>query len=208
VGEPRARVLDGSTRPGSIIAPLEWNSDGRVLVYEQTKDGDYNLLAFDIAAGKYEPLVATDASEQAATISPSRSWLAYVSDQSGRYEVYVSRLGNATELAPRVLPERVSIEGGTEPVWSQNSTELFFRKGNSLYSVEIPISRDGQIGRPTELFSGSYVPGVVASRPNYDVTAEGDFIMVEDSLGLTSGRLDVYLNLIPHLEELLSPSRR
>ena len=123
--------------------------------------------------------------ERGAVISPDGRWLAYVSDETARSEVYL-------RIYPNPGPkEVVSREGGSEPVWSHDGKELFFRNGRTLFAVEF---EDGRISEPRELFEGPYVKGFHA-RANYDVTKDGKrFIMVDGGWGLTQGRLNVHLH--------------
>ena len=72
---------------------------------------------------KAQPFLRTPFNESAPRFSPDGHWLAYVSDESGRYEIYVQ---------PYPGPGgkwQISTEGGTEPVWNPNGRELFYRSG-------------------------------------------------------------------------------
>src|SRR5262245_63185630 len=81
------------------------------------------------------PLVATPAEELAPAVSPDGRWLAYSSNESGRREVYV-----------RPFPEtsnaryQISVNGGTEPGWSRDGSELFYFDAAS-YMVAVPVIR-------------------------------------------------------------------
>jgi eukaryotic-like serine/threonine-protein kinase len=79
-------------------------------------------------AGKSEPypVVRTTADEQYGTLSPDRRWLAYISNATGRYEVYV-------ESFPATgLKRQVSTQGGFEPHWRRDGTELFYLASNQM----------------------------------------------------------------------------
>jgi Tol biopolymer transport system component len=107
-------------------------------------------------------------------LSPDGRWLAYVSNESGGYEVYVQ---------PFPGPGRkwqVSTEGGTEPVWSRNGRELFYRSGRKMMAVDIATGPAFAAGIPKMLFDGDYARlTTVFGGQNYDVTPDGQhFIMV------------------------------
>ena len=80
--------------------------------------GDDSAVTFDIGVlrkegnGEWEPLLQTTARETAPSISPNGDWLAYISDQTGRFEVYVERF---PELGER---RQISTSGGISPKWS------------------------------------------------------------------------------------------
>src|ERR1700676_5576985 len=80
---------------------------------------------------KAEPFLRTPFNEGAARFSPDGRWLAYISDESGRFEVYVqSYPGPGGKW-------QISTEGGTEPVWTRNGRELFYRSGDKMMAVDV-----------------------------------------------------------------------
>ena len=121
--------------------------------------------------------------------SPDGRWLAYVSDESGRPEVYVQ---------PYPGPGgkwQISTEGGTEPVWNPNGRELFYRNGAQMMAVEVEVGQastpvsSGQAGRPVAttfsagtprlLFKGNYLSSG-AALAQYNVTSDGQrFLMIQ-----------------------------
>ena len=135
------------------------------------------------------------------TFSRDGKWLAYVSDESGRFEVYLrpySRSGGRMQ---------VSTEGGTEPRWARNGRELFFRSGNKMMVVEILTEPSLKATAPQLLFEGSYMRnGARPGFPEYDVTADGQrFVMVqlmEPESAPT--QINVVLNWFEELKGLVS----
>jgi Tol biopolymer transport system component len=77
------------------------------------------------------PFVATSADERAPTVSPDGKWLAYASDESDRHEIYVQPLPGP---GPRL---QVSIEGGTEPLWSPDGRTLYYRGPTRIMSAQV-----------------------------------------------------------------------
>ena len=104
--------------------------------------------------------------------SPDGHWLAYVSDESGRDQVYVQPYpgpGGRTVI---------SIDGGTEPMWSPDGRELFYRDGAAMMAVTIETDPPLTVGTPQRLFEGPYV--VSPHVPVYDVASDGKrFLMVK-----------------------------
>lgn len=140
--------------------------------------------------GPVEPLVASPFTEWQVGASPDGRWISFVSDQSGREEVYVRDLAGEQD---QVL---VSLEGGTEPVWSHDGRELFFRETLQgepyLVAAGIRTSPTLAVTGRKRLFP---VGDIVATNPhaNYDVSPDGKtFIMVRRS---PAARIVVLQNL-------------
>jgi len=94
--------------------------------------------------------LATSSRELDGQFSPDGQWMAYVSDESGRAEVYV---------APYPGPGRkvrISSEGGFVPRWSALGDELFFVSGNSMMAVDVTLEPNFEAGRPVKLFDADF----------------------------------------------------
>jgi eukaryotic-like serine/threonine-protein kinase len=135
--------------------------------------GGYDIVRFNTSGGKAEPVLATPFFEQYPAVSPNGKWLAYVSDESGRAEVYVRPLETA---AGRV---QVSVDGGVEPVWSRDGRDLFYRHASepNLLVAAIATSPELRVASRQMLFK---VDDYESASPhaNYDVTPDGKFIFV------------------------------
>jgi hypothetical protein len=178
-------------------SPLAWLRDGLVLIHDKpeggAKGGEYSgmdVLTLNPRDGSVHELLDEPFNEWAATLSPDGKWLAWVSDETGRPEVYVRPMDAPGAKA------RVSEDGGTEPVWSRRGDELFFRNLQFLCSVRTPQAPGKPFGRPKELFHGPYRKGF-DHKPDYDVwedpVAGTRFLMVKGAYGLSS-RLEVLLD--------------
>ncbi len=111
--------LDGSKRTWREATPSIW------------------MLSPD---GRTTPLAVTAFNEGMASISPDGQFVAYVSDESGRQEVYaIPASGHGARVS-------ISLEGGTGPVWSRDGQELFYRSGDDLVSVEVHTARGLVVG--------------------------------------------------------------
>jgi hypothetical protein len=185
-------------RPGWQSA-LQWTGDERVTFMEQFPGRGWDVCELDRKSGEVTALVATEAGEYCGFESPSGVWLAYLSDETGHLQVY---------LRPRKEPGRkqcVSVEGGTEPVWSRDGRELYFRHLSSVYAVDVPAEPGQPIGAPRELFTGQYIQGF-SNLPAYDVDLDGRrFVMVEGAVGQTTRRLEVFVDFAAELARLLPP---
>ena len=123
-------------------------------------------------------------------ISPDGRWIAYVSDVSGRDEVYVQSFPESGERIP------ISTQGGIEPVWRRDGRELFYRNGDKLMAVTLGISPKLTPGVPEVLFEGRFRKTLLVSEAaNYDVSPDGNsFVMVRQKNLVTPAVIQVMLN--------------
>jgi Tol biopolymer transport system component len=111
------------------------------------------------------------ANETAPAFSPDGRWLAFVSDLTGREEVYLT---SYPELG---VPLQASTDGGREPVWSKRGDELFFRQGQRMYAVEVTGTERPRLSEAVMLFTGDFDQRP-SFHPSYDVAADGRFLMI------------------------------
>jgi serine/threonine-protein kinase len=165
---------DGSGAAEPLIAtsqtefPAGWAADGSLVFWRSTMNrGD---ILYQDASGVEHPFAASGADERSPVLSPDGRWLAYVSDESGRREVYV-----------RPFPAgagrwQVSSEGGIEPRWSKGGREIVYRDRGWLLAVPVVPGAELTVGRVDSLFRGAFaISGV---RAQYDVSADGSELLV------------------------------
>ena len=163
-------------------APNSWSPDGQLLAFIEinpTTGYDIWMLRMDdpsTGSGqvrKAQPFLQTPFNEGAPRFSPDGRWLAYISDESGRNEIYVQPYPGPGGKS------QISTDGGTEPVWNPNGRELFYRSGDKMMAVEIATQPGFAAGKARMLFEGQYVP-TPATFPNYDVSPDGQrFLMLK-----------------------------
>ena len=116
------------------------------------------------------PRFETRFEEWGATFSPDGRWLAYGSDESGRDEVYITRLPGAEGKW------QVSVDGGSRPCWNPNGRELFFESRGALLGVEAQTDPSVVLGTPEILFDDDN-SGIILWR-GYDVASDGERFVV------------------------------
>ena len=195
-GQAAARLGDG----GGVQFPGSWAADGRRLAYAELREGsdsgwDIRMLDLD-GHPAHSPLVATPFTDDTPMISPDGRALAYVSDETGRAQVYLCPFpGKGTRI-------QVSTDGGTEPVWSRSGGELFFRSGRRMLAVRVRTQGQLAADPPAVLFEGDFVvTSSVPGAPSYDVAPDGRFLMVARSGEQPlPGQLEVVLNWAAELD--------
>ncbi len=153
----------------------DWSPDGRFLAYTEfhPETGADVWVVGGTGSPAPRPVVRSAATEKEAAFSRDGRWLAYVSDESGRNEVYVRPF---PEEGRRV---QVSLDGGEEPAWSRTRDELFFRNGRRLFAARMSLGAEPSADKPLFLFEGPYHDNIAPSR-SYDTTPDGCFVMVTD----------------------------
>jgi eukaryotic-like serine/threonine-protein kinase len=166
--------------------PGSWAPDGALVFTEQRSASGRDILLLPAGDRTPRALLASHADETSPKISPDGRWLAYVSNEGGRSEVYVTQLSNPTKA------RRVSVEGGGEPAWASGGRELFYRQGMTMMAVTMDAAGQIQSG-PRVLFDADFVRGTLDSA-NYDVLPDGRFVMVQRSTQNTEPTLHVLIN--------------
>jgi Tol biopolymer transport system component len=95
-------------------------------------------------------LIHTPAAEANARISPDGKWLAYQSNESGPFRVYVQTFPDATRRW------QVSLDGGMAPELAPGGNELFYRKGPQMMAMTFSTGAEPALGHPVPLFDGDY----------------------------------------------------
>jgi len=175
-----------------------FSPDGRSLFFEkQTLDMNTDIWLLPVGDPDGERLVLGQAfNEIGARLSPPDGrWMAYVSDENGTPQVYVQPY---PALNSRVL---ISPAGGSEPVWSRDGTQLFYRNGSDLWAVSIGTGESVDPGLPTRVID-LRAPGKGATHTSYDVASDGRFLIIGDELQ-ASEALTVVLNWTEELKRLV-----
>jgi serine/threonine protein kinase/Tol biopolymer transport system component len=178
-------AADGSGAPELFAAgddslrAASWSADGsRLALGARGPDLNDDIWVIDTARdGEPRPFLDSRFGERFPDFSPDGRWLAYASDESGRWEVYVRPYPGP---GGRV---QVSSEGGLEPLWSGDGSELFYRTSSAM--MVVPVRReDGGLGfgRPQQLFEDPYMrPSKISPDVHsYDAAPDGSrFLMVQ-----------------------------
>jgi dipeptidyl aminopeptidase/acylaminoacyl peptidase len=183
--------------------PGSWSPDGQTLAFHDANaKTDNDIWMLPLSDRKPQPYLQTPFNEGNPRFSPEGRWIAYVSDESGRTEVYVQ---------PYPGPGgkwQVSKDGGTEPVWNRNGRELFYRSGNKMMAVETTTQPNFALGNPRMLFERPYALSAVPVS-NCDVSPDGKrFLMIrpadEGQAQAASTQINVVQNWFEELKRRVS----
>ena len=204
------KAADGSgqirslaTGEGSSEGVPDWSRDGKYIVYfVDGPSASFDLGYLSLAENaKPALLFQTPFHENEPVISPDGRYVAYTSNESGRYEVYVN-----------LFPEGdgrwvVSVNGGMHPKWNGRGDELFYKEGDALMVVKVDTRSEFKAGVPQKLFDGDKI-GIRLHDDRsplnsvYDVTADGQKFVMLESLEEETSSLVVLLNWGEELKRL------
>jgi Tol biopolymer transport system component len=127
--------------------------------------------------------------------SPDGKWIAYASDESGRWEVYVEPYpGTGAKTM-------ISTDGGQQPLWSRDGKELFYRSGDKMMAATVRTEPELDVAEITELFERRFLSRI--NYRSYDVTSGGTFLMIQEPQESAPLGINVVLNWF---EELKRPA--
>ena len=154
--------------PDVDMVPGSWAPNGLVpLTSIPGASQRRHLWILDLDSGDPpEQLLSSSYNAGWGAMSPDGRWLAYVSDESGIDEIWLRPFRKAGPA------EQVSVEGGIEPVWSPDGTELFYRRGDRFLAIDIETEPALRLGEPRELFRGRYDLSPTGHQ-HYDVAPDG-----------------------------------
>lgn len=165
---------------GNAANPTAWSSDGdSILFNESISESGWDIGRFSFSRNEKVPFIETLSNELHARLSPDGRWVAYSSDESGQWQVYVRPVSGAGE---RIV---LSTGGGFEPRWRGDGGELYYlTPERQIAAVEIRLGPRVEATRPRVLFTARVdplpVPLVVANgyRKTYTVTPDGQRFLV------------------------------
>jgi serine/threonine protein kinase len=180
--------------------PSSFSPDGQELAFLEGA-AIRNIWILPLKDRTPHVFVASPAFESAPSFSPDGRWIVYVSNESGRSEIYVR---------PYPGPGgkwQISTEGGTEPVWNPKGRELFYRDGQKMMAVDYTAQPTFSAGKPRMLFQGPYTP-TPRSAADYDVSRDGQRFLMLKATDQAPGQITVVLNWTAELKQKVTAGNK
>jgi Tol biopolymer transport system component len=159
-----------------VKAPTSVSPDGRYLLFQNlSPTTKWDLLLLSLADRKVTPFLATPFDENHGEFSPDGRWIAYASNESGKFEVYVQPFPGPGGKW------QVSTAGGTSPAWRRDGKELFYLEPDGkLMAVPVKTGAAFESETPTALFTS---PVINDPDRHYDVTGDGQHFVIVAPIG-------------------------
>jgi serine/threonine-protein kinase len=196
------KLADGTGKQEQLCSmdnaqfPTCWSPDGRTLLFtDEHPDTKFDMWMLFMEGGReQQSLLVTEFNETAGVFSPDGRWIAYQSDESGRYEIYVVPFRGS---GPK---HHISVDGGTQPVWAPDGRELFYRRGDRMMVVSVQSSPEFTAKQPELLFEGRYMTARIGA--GYDITPDGRRFMMIMGSETESGTLTELKLILNWSEEI------
>lgn len=207
--------LDGNQVVGTLPAvnrnfavPFSFSSDGKWLFYHSDlPTTGYDILAVSVdwtsgtpRLGQPRPLVRRAGLQTSPSISPDGRYLAYSSDESGRFEVYVIPFSPEDSTAKGKW--QLTAEGGRSPRWSPWGNTIFYRSSDEhLMAVEVKTTANSLVAERPKQWFGRRLASVGAP-PNFDVVGNGNKIVAildDEDAKPDETHLRIILNVVDQL---------
>lgn len=166
---------DGYIQPKYLVdgrAPEGMSKDGVLTFITLTGNRDYGISQLDLTTGKVTRLIDQPGTEQhSSRISPDGRWIAYVSNETGRQEVWLEPLpltGKRFQLTKK---------GGSHPLWSPDGSKIYFDQDRKMFRLDMTMGEEPKARDPVVLPISGFQQG--NARRQYDITPDGkSFVML------------------------------
>jgi len=186
-------------------APGTVSPDGKtVILVEVHPDTGHDIETLDVGTGRITPFLKSQFDERYPDLSPDGRWLAYTSNESKRDEVYVQPFPGPG------MKYLVSNEGGDSPLWSRNGKQLFYRRQDQVWGVDVRTDGPFATSKPRLLFEKAGY-GIGDPIRSYDLSLDSQrFLMVKDEQRTSAPATEVVLvqNWFEELERLVPTGKK
>jgi serine/threonine protein kinase len=178
------------------IYPASWSPDGMwIAFYEINPTTQRDIWVLSLKDRTAKPIIATQNNERVPMFSPDGRFIAYVSNETGRDEIFVQPYPTTG------VKWQVSHDGGREPFWAPNGSKLYYRMESKMMSVDIESEPAFDWGNAQIVFEGDFFSHL--NYTTYCITPDGDQFMMSKPRGdLVVRQINVVLNWFEELKRL------
>jgi dipeptidyl aminopeptidase/acylaminoacyl peptidase len=176
----------------------DWSADGKRLIYQQQDlKTQWDVWALELTGLRQTRLLGGASNEQHGRLSPDGRWIAYTSDETGRFEIYVRQFPPSREVW------KVSAEGATQPEWRRDGQELYFVTGKrQLVATSVKYGDRLHFGPAQTLFTMD-TDGVMTTPGtfHYSAAPDGQRFLVNTAIGPGTPTMTVVLDWTTAIQE-------
>lgn len=188
------------------LRPISMSRDGTMLSFDSGQDPnrDVGIVRLD-GSREYELVVASEADEARADISPDGRFVAYMSNRNGQMEVYVAELGGVGGLSVvRTVNVSTSERGGSSPRWSRDGTQIYYKSVVGSRFLAVHFDADAfEASEPRQV-----ADVVTGSGTNFAVAADGRLLVTRLPPSQRATGFVIVTNWFEELRELVPPGGR
>ena len=188
---PEVPVVPSERQPNMF--PTDWSTDGQWVLYSAPTSMAWDVFALRLGDSTARPVVHAPQNQIQGRLSPNARWVAYASDESGRFEVYVQAFADGSGKT------LVSTRGGSQPAWRRDGREMFYVAADGAL-MAVPVTSDARFEHGAEITMFASPPQQVLApfAPHYDAAADGKRFLVRTELRTGSSRtITVVTNVRP-----------
>ena len=172
--------------------PTDWSRDGQWVLYSAPAVTAWDIFALRLGDLTVRPLVQLPKNQIQARLSPNRRWIAYASDETGRYEVYVQSFDDTSD---RTL---LSTRGGSQPTWRRDGREIFYIAGDGTM-MAVPVTSGPRFEHRVErvLFHTRSQEVLTPFAASYAVGSDGTKFLIRSEIPVGASRtISVITNVL------------
>ena len=188
-------VVSSAEIPSNNSFLTDWSSDGRHIVFSAVAESEFDLWLLTVGQDfKAAKLISAAGDQMHGNFSPKGDLLAYTSNESGRFQIYVETMPRSDWKRP------VSTNGGYEPRWRADGRELYYlSEDRKLMAVE--VGPGPSFGIPKPLFQTQIRAGVSNFRAHYVPSRDGERFLINTAIDTPPSPITVVVNWTANLKK-------